>query len=436
MHHHRRLPALALSATLLLAMAPSSTASAAVAATFSAPTGGVISVLPGTSYRATWVETAGLEITSRTIALQTARPMGARGCDNRWAPVLTTPIEGNSLTVSDLGENRCYRFLLALDTAAGRQIIASAPIIPAPAGFAATATFTNPITDGLVTYETSTSVSWAERDTLGLGIVSRGLARQSAGAIDGACTGASWSDWVGLTFSGQSISQTLAPSSCYRYRLTLQDSAGYRSEITSGAIAVAAGIPPWTGMLDLYRSDAFASQANSTLCVAAGTQMMLNVILGRTDTSGDAQLAYITYAQANDAGNHSTGSDPAGWAAALNRYGGGGYRVAVYADRTAALKAAATRMRLSNKPVGMLVWAGRHAWVMSGFAATADPAATSSFSVTSVFVEGPLYPRPPNAWGYDLPPDAQLTPAQLAQYFTKYSDGYYAWNGTFVLILP
>ena len=94
-------------------------------------------------------------------------------------------------------------------------------------------------------------------------------------------------------------------------------------------------------------------------------------------------------------------------------------------------------MRLTNKPVGLLVWTGRHAWVMNGFSATADPATGSDFTITSVDVSGPLYPRALNASGYDLPPDTKLTPAQLSKYFLKYSDTVVkTWNGSYILIVP
>jgi hypothetical protein len=42
-----------------------------------------------------------------------------------------------------------------------------------------------------------------------------------------------------------------------------------------------------------------------------------------------------------------------------------------------------------------------------------------------------------NSSGYDLPPDTQLTPAQLARYFVKYYDTFVkTWNGGYVLIVP
>ncbi len=60
----------------------------------------------------------------------------------------------------------------------------------------------------------------------------------------------------------------------------------------------------------------------------------------------------------------------------------------------ASLRAAAKRMRATGKPVGMIVWGrdGGHAWVMTGFRATADPKNTSDYTVTSVQAMGPLWP--------------------------------------------
>ena len=74
---------------------------------------------------------------------------------------------------------------------------------------------------------------------------------------------------------------------------------------------------------------------------------------------------------------------------------------------------------------------------MNGFSATADPAVTGSFTVTAVDVTGPLYPRAMNSSGYDLPPDTQLTPAQLGKYFLPYHDTVVkTWNGGYVVIMP
>jgi hypothetical protein len=436
-HRHRhRLSALA--ALLLLAsFGVGSAESATPIATFVTPTPGIVSVLQTGSFGVSWTVAKGAAVTATTIVVQTSRPAGVSGCDIRWLPVSVSAVTGTSYQIDGLLPNRCYRFLVRLTTSAGTQTVISSPIIPAPGGIGATATFTNPFVDGVVAYETTARIGWAQRDTFGSAIVSRSLAEQSATAIAGSCTGVTWSSPVKVAFTGSTVNRTLQRSHCYRYLLTLQDAAGFRSQLTSGAMLVAGGLPDWTGNFDLYRPGAFATQATITWCVAAASQMMLNVILGQSDVSRSSQATYIAYGQANDGANYPSGTGPAGWVAMLNRYGGSTYSVQRFTDGDSALKAAATRMRLTNKPVGMLVWAGRHAWVMTGFSATADPATTSDFTITAVYVSGPLYPRAMNSSGYDLPPDTQLTPAQLARYFVKYYDTFVkTWNGGYVLIVP
>ena len=412
-------------------------ATASPVATFVSPAPDLISVTQTGSFGAGWTIAGGVSVSATTVVVQTSRPIGVGGCDLRWLPVQSAAVSGTSYHVSGLPLNRCYRFVLLLTTGSGVQTATSSPFIPAPAGLGPTADFTNPFIDGLLAFETSAHIGWAERDTFGSRIVSRTLAEESAASTAGACAAVKWSTSTQIPITGSSVVRTLKRSFCYRYLVTLQDAAGFRSYLTSGAMLVAAGLPGWTGTFDLYRPAAFASQATITWCVAASSQMMLNMILGQNDTSSTAQATYIAFGQANDGGSYPAGTNPAGWAAILNRYGGSSYSVARFTTSAGALKAAAIRMRLSNKPVGMLVWSGRHAWVMDGFTATADPATTADFTVTSVFVSGPLYPRSMNSSGYDLPPDTQLTTAQLSKYFLKYTDPIVkTWNGGWVLVMP
>jgi hypothetical protein len=442
MHRHHRiysaLGALIL-ASAICTLVPNSAAAATPAAVFVTPVPGLITVLQTGSYGVSWTITPGVAVSSTTVAIQTSRPTGVSGCDIRWLPVRSAVVTGTTYQAAGLPPDRCYRFILMLATATGQQNVISAPIIPAPAGLGATASFMNPYVDGVVNYETTARIGFAQRDTFGSRIVSRVLAEQSAPAVGGGCSGVTWSSPVALAISGSTIDRAMERSHCYRYRLTIQDAAGFRSELTSGAMFVAPELPAWngTGTLDFYRPSAFASQATNTWCVAASSQMMLNMTLGQSDASSASQSTYIVYGQANDGGTYSAGTNPAGWAAILNRFGGATYSIQRFTDSASALKKAATRMRLTNKPVGMLVWKGRHAWVMNGFTATADPATTSNFTITAVFVSGPLYPRAANSSGYDLAPDTQLTPAQLSKYFTTYYDTVVrTWNNGYVLIVP
>ena len=54
------------------------------------------------------------------------------------------------------------------------------------------------------------------------------------------------------------------------------------------------------------------------------------------------------------------------------------------------MRYAAKRNRLTGKPVGLLVARGGHAWVMTGFQATADPALTSNYRLTYIKTRAPV----------------------------------------------
>ena len=103
-----------------------------------------------------------------------------------------------------------------------------------------------------------------------------------------------------------------------------------------------------------------------------------------------------------------------------------------------ALRSAVTNLRRTNLPVAITVSHGNHAWVLTGFTATADPASTTRFSVTSVRVVGPLWGLQSRSYGYDMRPDTKLTPAQLKGFFTPwhYAGVRMAWEGQWVSVQP
>jgi hypothetical protein len=105
-----------------------------------------------------------------------------------------------------------------------------------------------------------------------------------------------------------------------------------------------------------------------------------------------------------------------------------------YSSFDTALHDAVTRMRLTGLPVSLAVMRGAHAWVLNGFTATADPAVTSHFTVTSVRVTGPLYGKSGNT--YDRPPDTRLSTAAFRNYFTPFHYGRVrmVWEGRYVTI--
>jgi hypothetical protein len=215
----------------------------------------------------------------------------------------------------------------------------------------------------------------------------------------------------------------LSNGHCYRWTISL---AGPTVSADSAVVLVgardASGQPlePWTGSMDLYRTSAFVTQRTWKWCVAAAAQMMVNLVLGSDDRSYRRQRAIIDYAHRVDGIKGSatnTGTSAAGWSAAVQAFTGARYEVLTYRSLGTAVRAAALRMRLTGRPVGILVMDGDHAWVIHGFSADTDPAADPRFQVDGVDVSGPLYPHE-TAPGYDSAPDTYLSIGELATFWT------------------
>ena len=187
-----------------------------------------------------------------------------------------------------------------------------------------------------------------------------------------------------------------------------------------GAVASpAAGATTWTR--NLWVAEAFLYQdPYSNACTAAATMFMLNTIAYRgTGGPGFAWTPYrikdnedpsdkrdmtsiLAFARKHDTLDaEGRGSDPHGWRNALNFHGWGDaamrdpslmpYVDRAYASFDGAVKAAVKAIARRRMPVGLLAWAGRHAYVMTGYAVTgADPSVSSQFTVQAVYLSDPL----------------------------------------------
>jgi hypothetical protein len=204
--------------------------------------------------------------------------------------------------------------------------------------------------------------------------------------------------------------------------------------------APAAAASRWTGGIDLYRSGVFTTQKTWLWCTAADVQIIRNIVRHQADHSRASQQRYFDYMRAHNRYRIPVrdGVDPAGWAAGLRHYVDGRYRVVASGGFDSALRTAVTNLRKTNLPVGITVSHGNHAWVLTGFTASADPAATSRFTVTSVRVVGPLYGLQSRSYGYDMRPDTRLTPRQLRTFFTPwhYTSVPMAWENRWVSVQP
>jgi hypothetical protein len=101
----------------------------------------------------------------------------------------------------------------------------------------------------------------------------------------------------------------------------------------------------------------------------------------------------------------------------LNEVGLGQYRLVSLPDFDAAVQTAALALAETGKPVGLVVWAGHHAWVMTGFDATADVRRADA-RVTGVRVMDPLYPHK-SKWGRAPAPDRLIGLDALARQFVR-----------------
>lgn len=203
---------------------------------------------------------------------------------------------------------------------------------------------------------------------------------------------------------------------------------------------VAAALPPWTGGIDLYRDGVFTTQKTWRWCTAANVQIMRNIKYHQRDHSRAGQERYYDYMRAHNRYpvRASDGVDPAGWTAGLRRFVDDRYRRVDSTSFAAALRSAVRSLRRTNLPVGITVARGGHAWILTGFTATADPARTNDFSVTSVRVVGPLWGLQSTSWGYDMRPDRKLTRAQFKTFFRPwhYAPIRMAWEGKWVSVQP
>ena len=217
---------------------------------------------------------------------------------------------------------------------------------------------------------------------------------------------------------------------------------------------------PGAFSMNLYERGDFVHQATEHWCVSASVQTMMNIIDdGRPNRSRKFQrrLHFQGRELDNDrdddddddrwAGRRNTreyrlglhGLGLTDWRDLLNKHGYGPYRLERAPTRKNAIRKAAKALRMTGRPVGLVVWRGAHAWVMSGFTATGDPAYTNDFKVKSVFIQDVWYPYVSSIWGPSPPPNANVPVAALGQDYLRYDRPgrrHPMRDGKFMMILP
>ena len=214
------------------------------------------------------------------------------------------------------------------------------------------------------------------------------------------------------------------------------------------AAPAAPAAPAGPFAMNLYRPGDFVSQTNLVQCVGASMQMMLNMMRPVDDNTAEYQLRLQNLAR-QWSPRSFPGTEPAapqrprrgassrGWAFGLTRLGFGPYRVTSATTLTEAVRWGAVAMRRTGRPVGLLVWQGAHAWVMSGFEATSDPLTDPAAEITHVHVLDPLYPRVSTRWGSSPEPGSKVSLARLDDDFLPWRPGRTnGMSGRFVIVMP
>ncbi len=168
--------------------------------------------------------------------------------------------------------------------------------------------------------------------------------------------------------------------------------------------------------MNLATAGDFVAQYTFEWCVGASLQMALNMATDGSRTSRADQRRLWEMARDRSSSPFG-GANPRGWTAALNDLGIGPYVLVSIPTFDEALVAAAEAIRATERPVGLVMWRGRHAWVMSGFRSEGDPALVDDPRITGIRVHDPLYPHGSSVWGKSPKPDSLISPTTLAKQF-------------------
>ena len=204
-----------------------------------------------------------------------------------------------------------------------------------------------------------------------------------------------------------------------------------RAALVLSAMALAIGLLPGpveAAPRHAYRENIagprdWVAQATFVQCVGASLQMMLNIVHPGTTHSDRTQHRLQDLARAwsgpTPPGFERQGASQRGWVASLVIHRAGVYRAVGADSLQQAMRIAARAIRTYRRPVGLLVWEGRHAWVMTGYVATGDPLLDKGFEVTDAYILDPLYPHGSDVWGPSPRPGATIPVERVGRQFVK-----------------
>jgi hypothetical protein len=184
----------------------------------------------------------------------------------------------------------------------------------------------------------------------------------------------------------------------------------------------------------------FAHEARKDWCAPAGVQMTL-AVLGKANTSEAFQSELHSRVREWESKEDSRNGEwgPAAMALALDAYGAPGYEIRAYKSRSDAVRDAAIALTTMRSPAILLAWKGAHTWVMTGYAAEADPTIFPDAIMTGAYILDPWYPWNSNIWGQSDPPGAFQDWPEMERNFLpwKRPEGTYPdRDGKYIILVP
>jgi len=184
----------------------------------------------------------------------------------------------------------------------------------------------------------------------------------------------------------------------------------------------------------------FAHEARKDWCAPAGVQMTL-AVLGKANTSEAFQRELHSRVREWESKEDSRNGEwgPAAMALALDAYGAPGYEIRAYRSRSDAVRDAAIAITTMRSPAILLAWKGAHTWVMTGYAAEADPTIFPDAIMTGAYILDPWYPWNSTIWGQSDPPGAFQDWPEMERNFLpwKRPEGTYPdRDGKYIILVP
>lgn len=181
----------------------------------------------------------------------------------------------------------------------------------------------------------------------------------------------------------------------------------------------------------IYRRSAIVRQYTSYWCVPAAAQTMWNLISGGSNTTYARQRIMYWHIRWHNRYKYSTpGNDVQGWAWGLRHWTDQPYYAHAYVSKTVAMESIVAAIDRTHHPVGIVVRAGTHAWVVLGYRVSVDPADPTRRTLLGFYVSGPLgSPKDPYPYKY-------LTLDAFRKEFTRYHEWQHKviWEGLYVMV--